>query len=170
MATTIQPRLFKTSIDLAEPTRLQMIDLLSSCLADISDLQTHAKHAHWNVKGSQFLSLHSLFEQIASRLQRQADDVAERITALGGVAAGTARQIAGASNVPEYDLEAVAGEDHIAALAKRLAQVAGHVRTGVAVAHQLGDDASGDLLSEIVRQADKDLWLLEAHLQVGVSE
>jgi DNA-binding ferritin-like protein len=37
------------------------------------------------------------------------------------------------------------------------------------VAHQLGDDGTGDLLTEIVRQADKDLWLLEAHLQGEVS-
>ena len=76
MATAIQARLFKTGIDLPEPIRLQMIELLNSCLADMADLQTHAKHAHWNVKGPQFLSLHELFEQIASRLQRQADDVA----------------------------------------------------------------------------------------------
>jgi starvation-inducible DNA-binding protein len=169
MATAIQARLFKTSIDLPEPTRLQMIELLNSSLADMADLQTHAEHAHWNVKGPQFLSLHELFEQIASRLQQQADDVAERITALGGVAQGTARQIAAASNLPQYDLDAVSGEDHLRALAKRLSLVGGRIRAGVAVAHQLGDDATGDLLTEIVRQADKDLWLLEAHLQEGVS-
>lgn len=169
MATTIQSRLFKTNIDLSEPTRLQMIELLNSCLADMADLQTHAKHAHWNVKGPQFVPLHNLFEQIASRLAHQADDVAERITALGGVAQGTARHVAAASNLPQYDLEAVTGEEHVRALAKRLAPVAGRIRASVAVAHQLGDDATGDLLTEAVRQADKDLWFLEAHVQVGVS-
>ena len=100
-------------------------------------------------------------------MQEGADDVAERVTALGGVAQGTARHIAAASTLPQYDLDAVAGEDHIRALAKRLALLAAHLRAGVAMAHQLGDDATGDLLTEILRQADKDLWLLEAHVQVG---
>jgi starvation-inducible DNA-binding protein len=29
----------------------------------------------------------------------------------------------------------------------------------------LGDQGTADLFTEIVRQADKDLWFLEAHLQ-----
>ena len=99
MATLAQSRLFRTSIDLSEPVRVQMLELLSSCLADMADLQTHAKHAHWNVKGAQFRPLRELFGQVASNLEQQADDVAERITALGGVAQGTARQVAAASNL-----------------------------------------------------------------------
>ena len=167
MATAIQAGLFNSSIGLADPVRPQIIELLNSCLADIADLHTHAKYAHWNVKGPQFVSLHELFEQIASRLQQQADDVAERITALGAVAQGAARQIAGASNLPEYELDAVSGEEHLRALACRLALVAGQVRAGIKAAHQLGDDATADLLTEGVRQADKHLWFLEAHLQAG---
>ncbi len=169
MATLTQSRLFKTIIDVSEPVRVHMIELLNSCLADMADLQTHAKHAHWNVKGAQFQPLHELFGQVASNLEQQADDVAERITALGGVAQGTARQVAASSNLPQYDLDAVTGEEHLRALAKRLALVGGRMRTSVAVAHQLGDDATGDLLTEIVRQADKDLWFLEAHVQTGVN-
>lgn len=169
MATATQTRLFKTNLDLAEPTRMQMVDLLNSCLADVADLRTHAKHAHWNVKGLQFQQLHELFEKIASRLDEQADELAERITALGGIANGTARQVVASSNLPQYDLEAVTGVEHIRALAKRLALVGGRTRASIAVAHQLGDDATGDLLAGTVRQADKDLWLLEAHLQGEVS-
>ena len=169
MATLTQLRLFKTNIELSEPIRVQMIELLNSCLADMADLQTHAKHAHWNVKGAQFQPLHELFGEIACHLEQQADDVAERVTALGGVARGTARQVAAASNLPQYDLDAVTGEEHLRALAKRLALVGGRIRTSVAVAHQLGDDATGDLLTAIVRQADKDLWFLDAHVQTGVN-
>lgn len=169
MATATQTRLFKTCIDMAEPTRMQMVELLNSCLVDLADLRTHAKHAHWNVKGLQFRQLHELFEEIAQRLDRQADDIAERITALGGVANGTARHIASSSNLPQYDLDAVTGVEHIRALAKRLALAGGRVRACVAAAHQLGDDATGDVLTEVVRQTDKDLWLLEAHVQGEVS-
>lgn len=169
MATATQTTLFKTCIDLAEPTRVQMVEILNSCLADIADLRTHAKHAHWNVKGLQFQQLHDLFEGLAGGLERQADDVAERIAALGGIAEGTTRQIASSSSLPQYDLEAVTGVEHLRALAKRLGLVGGRVRASASAAHQLGDDATGDLLTQVVRQADKKLWQLEAHLQGEVS-
>lgn len=45
MATATQTRLFKTCIDMAEPTRMQMVELLNSCLVDLADL-TGATGSH----------------------------------------------------------------------------------------------------------------------------
>ena len=38
-------------------------------------------------------------------------------------------------------------------------------RTGINLTEELGDKATADVLTEVVRQVDKDLWFLEAHLQ-----
>jgi starvation-inducible DNA-binding protein len=164
MATTAQTQLFATSIDLPQHTRVQMIELLNSCLAGILDLQMNAKYAHWNVKGAQFQQMHALFDDIAQHLQENADSTAERIAALGGVARGTVQQTAEASGLPPYDLDAVTGDQHVQALANRLASLASRMRAGAEAAHQIGDDASADLLIGAVRSMDKDLWLLDAHL------
>jgi len=75
-------------------------------LSDTIDLQTQAKHAHWNLKGLQFFELHQLFDQIAAHLEEHTDPIAERIVALGGFAAGTARHVAAHSSVGDYDLAA----------------------------------------------------------------
>jgi starvation-inducible DNA-binding protein len=143
---------------------VDLIALLNARLADTLDLKLQTKHAHWNVKGPQFQQLHELFDAIATRLEEHSDLIAERITALGGTAHGTARQVAAASTLAEYDLQATAGVEHVRALASRLSHLGAAVRAAIDESTRLGDMSSADLFTEISRAADKDLWFLEAHL------
>ncbi|HVP43120.1 MAG TPA: DNA starvation/stationary phase protection protein Dps [Terriglobales bacterium] len=165
MATAVRERTFHTSIDIPEKKRLELIDLLNARLADTLDLKTQAKQAHWNVKGREFFQLHELFDSLATHLEGHSDLIAERVTALGGTALGTTRIAAATSTIPEYDLDAVKGEEHVRALVQRLAKVAAAARKAIERASELGDQGTADLFTEIVRDADKDLWFLEAHLQ-----
>ena len=81
---------FPTHIDLPAETRQSVIKLLNQQLADTFDLQSQVKQAHWNVKGPTFIALHELFDELAEELEEHIDGTAERATALGGVAMGTA--------------------------------------------------------------------------------
>lgn len=164
MTTATEATMFKTSIDIPERRRVELVALLNARLADTLDLKLQTKHAHWNVKGPQFQHLHELFDQIAARLEAHTDLIAERITALGGTANGTAREVAAASTLAEYDLHATAGSDHVRALAARLSKLAAAVRAAIDESTRLGDMATADLFTEAARAADKDLWFLEAHL------
>ena len=164
MPTATQPG-FRTSVDISEKQRTAIIELLGKRLADAADLKTQTKYAHWNVKGMNFIALHELFDAIAGHVEEHIDLIAERITVLGGVAPGTARQAVAASSIGEYNLDAVSGEEHVAALSKQLAKFANAVRAGIDAADKEGDKATSDVFTEIARQADKDLWFLEAHLQ-----
>lgn len=165
MATKTASRSFTTSVNLSDSTRQQVIDILNARLADTIDLKTQTKQAHWNVKGPEFFQLHELFDSIAAHLEEATDTIAERITALGGYALGTARLAASASSIPEYELDAVGGLDHVVALSTRLAQAANQFRSDIDRTDELGDKATADLFTQITREADKDLWFLEAHLQ-----
>jgi starvation-inducible DNA-binding protein len=156
---------FKTSVDIPEKQRTPLIELLNRRLADTIDLKTQTKQAHWNVKGIQFLQLHELFDSIAGHLEAASDMIAERVTALGGVAEGTARQAAARSEIQEYDLQAVDGKEHVRALSQRLAALSNAARAAIDESDRLGDKGTADLFTEIVREADKDLWFLEAHIQ-----
>ncbi len=156
--------MFRTSIDIPERRRVDLIALLNARLADALDLKLQTKHAHWNVKGPQFQQLHELFDQIAGRLEATSDMLAERVTALGGTANGTVRQVAATSTLAEYDLHATAGAEHVRALAARLSRLGAAVRAAIEESTRLGDLATADLFTEIARAADKDLWFLEAHL------
>lgn len=146
-------------------TREQLIPLLNTLLAAATDLKSQVKQAHWNVKGPQFLPLHELFDGIAGRLDAQIDDIAERAVQLGGTAHGTVRQAAAASTLPEYPAALTSGLDHAAAIADRLALYGGALRAAIDTATNLGDADTADMFTGFSREADKDLWFVEAHLQ-----
>lgn len=155
---------YKTGINLSEEKREKLIELLNARLADSLDLATQAKQAHWNVKGIHFYQLHLLFDKVAECAEEWVDLVAERATALGGVAMGTARLAAKTSSLPEYNLNAVSGEDHLKALSQNLAKYGNLVRKAIDEAEDMGDKGTSDLFTEIVREADENLYFLESHL------
>jgi len=154
-----------TRIDLDPQVRTQVIALLNQSLANTLDLKTQAKQAHWNVKGANFLQLHELFDQIASQLEGYADTLAERVTALGGVALGTARTVATTSVIAEFPPDITEGRDYVVALADRMAVYAKMTRQNIDKTAELGDAGTADLFTGISREVDKALWFLEAHLQ-----
>ncbi|GAB4217036.1 MAG: DNA starvation/stationary phase protection protein Dps [Synechococcales cyanobacterium] len=165
MLTSDRVTLYDTHIDFDQDQRTGLVTLLNQHLSDTLDLKTQVKQAHWNVKGMQFIALHELFDTMATTLEGFSDMVAERVTALGGVAMGTVRVVANRSQLPEYDLEAILGRDHLLALVNRYSQYAAQTRANIEQATALGDADTADLFTEISRQIDKDLWFLEAHLQ-----
>lgn len=159
--------LYSTRIDLAVDVRAKVIDLLNQTLAATLDLKTQVKQAHWNVKGMDFYQLHELFDEMASELEEYVDMVAERVTALGGLALGTVRVAAANSVLPEYPFDILDGKAHVTALADRFAPYAKHVRDAIDQTDQLGDADTADLYTEVSRTVDKRLWFLEAHLQAS---
>jgi starvation-inducible DNA-binding protein len=154
-----------TRIDLPAKARAKVVALLNARLADAIDLQLQTKQAHWNVKGPNFIALHELFDKAAGELGGHVDDVAERITALGGVAEGTVQAVAGRSKLDAYPLDIADGRAHVDALAAAIARFGRSVRKAIDEAAKAGDADTSDLFTGISRATDKHLWLLEAHLQ-----
>lgn len=155
----------KTSIDLPQKTRKTMIDLLNQQLADTFDLYSQLKQAHWNVKGAQFIALHELYDDLAAESLEHGDMIAERATALGGVAHGTTRMAAANTRLAEFPDGAIDSLDSVQALVERFAAYAESTRKAIDAAEEHMDMATADLFTEISRAVDKNLWFLEAHLQ-----
>jgi starvation-inducible DNA-binding protein len=167
MPTAKQPpqHLHPTHNDLPEDVREKIVALLNSRLADCIDLQTQTKHAHWNVKGPQFIALHKLFDKVNEDVENYVDEIAERAAQLGGNVEGTARVAAAKSTLPEYPLHITSGSEHVAALAGALAEFGKLARQAIARADDLDDRATADIFTEVTRGIDKWLWMVEAHLQ-----
>ncbi len=155
---------FQTSVEIPSEARSQIIDLLNQTLADTFDLYSQTKQAHWNVKGSDFYQFHILFDQLAEMVFPYVDAVAERITALGGVAKGTARMAADSSELAEFP-DVHAGMESVEALIQRYGTLANTARDDIDKTEQLEDMATNDLYIEIVRVLDKALYFLESHIQ-----
>jgi len=157
--------LHNTKIDLAKNKREKIIEILNARLADAVDLKSQAKQAHWNVKGMNFIALHELFDQVSTEVETHIDDIAERVTILGGTALGTVRVAAQNSTLSEYPLEITDGAAHVDALSTALADFGKKVRKNIDETDELGDADTADLFTGVSRSIDKLLWFVEAHLQ-----
>lgn len=155
--------MFKTHHDLPADVRKKAAGLLNEALANLTDLYSQTKQAHWNVRGSSFFTLHKLFDELAGMVEEHIDPTAERITALGGFAHGTIRQAAAASILSEFPKEQPDKLSYVTALIERYALVAAATRKAVDKSAKFGDADTADLLTGVSRDLDKALWFLEAH-------
>jgi starvation-inducible DNA-binding protein len=150
--------------DIPEAERADLVALLNTRLAATADLYSQVKMAHWNVKGIHFQTLHELFDKVAEAIEPFVDELAERVTGLGGTARGTVRMAGSASPLDGYPEDAVDGDTHLALVRDRLAAYAAGNRAAIDTAGDLGDAASEDLLTEIQRVVDLHLYFVQSHL------
>ncbi len=141
------------------------IELLNARLADGIDLALATKQAHWNLKGPQFIGVHEMLDTFRTDQDEWNDTMAERIVQLGGTAFGTTQTTAAKTKLPAYPTDVYAIADHLAALIDRYADYGNAIRENIDATAEAGDADTADILTEVSRGIDKQLWFLEAHVQ-----
>ena len=153
----------KTHNDIPEKVRATVCQGLNQLLADTADLTMQAKQAHWTLRGPNFIALHKLFDEVYEHAGDWADSLAERVSALGGQAHGTLQAAAKATRLEPYPLDLTSDKAHVERFTLALGRYASFVRAAIDQFDELGDAASTDLVTEIAREVDQDLWFVEAH-------
>jgi starvation-inducible DNA-binding protein len=153
----------RTKNSLSEQVRGQSIQLLQGRLAEAIDVMLQTKQAHWNVKGDNFFSLHKLFDEVNSHSREWVDLMAERIIQLGGVAEGTRQAIEGRSKLAAYPLDIFQSSEHVEALSSCLAAFGDGIRKAIQQSEEFNDPATSDIFTEISRDVDQYVWMIEAH-------
>lgn len=159
------PVMVNTHHDMPAEARQTVVQLLNEQLADTFDLFSQTKQAHWNVKGPEFYQLHELYDELAAQLLEYVDMIAERATALGGVATGTVRMAAGSTRLDEFAGAPVGSIESVEMLVERYADLAESTRQAIDQSQEAEDLDTADLFTEVSRALDKALWFLEAHIQ-----
>lgn len=157
--------LYTTENNMSLDRRTNLIVLLNQRLATSIDLQMQLKQAHWNVKGPGFIALHQLFDKAYQEVEKYVDMIAERVVQFGGIAHGTVRSSAAASELADYPAAIADGLAHVEAVARALSTFGEEARSMVVEANVLEDAGTADLFTEISRGIDKLLWFVEAHSQ-----
>jgi starvation-inducible DNA-binding protein len=136
---------------------------LQTTLHELIDLSLIGKQLHWAVVGPLFRPLHLLLDELVDSWRELSDTVAERAVALGFVPDGQAKAVAAGSQLAA--VAPMALEDHLVVrdLTHRVAEVSEQVRDRM---NRLGDAdlASQDVLIEVVRELEKQQWMLRAQL------
>lgn len=145
--------------------RKTAIEELNAAVADSIALSLALKQAHWNLKGRNFIAVHELLDQVHARVDAQTDTMAERVQILDGVAIGTAEEVAKASRLKPYPTDLTKAEDHIKAICDLIRDYGGNLRAAIDATDEAGDANTADIFTAASREADKDLWFLESHLE-----
>ncbi len=154
----------QTHNTLEKSIREQSVEILNHHLAAAIDLHAQVKQAHWNVRGPGFLAIHELFDKTAEAVEGYSDMLAERAGNLGGTAQGTLPVVVKRSFMVPYPLGIADVESHVFAVSAALAAFAQSARDAIDTTDDIGDKATADLFTEIVRGLDQDLWFVESHL------
>jgi starvation-inducible DNA-binding protein len=157
----------ESHIDLPEGTRSSLVEHLTTVVAGNLQLWLLAKMAHWNLKGPEFSSLHELFDEVAHHLRDQGDVVAERAAALGAYLKTDAASLATHTPIPPFERHVRDGLELAGEVAARMAAHADAIREAIP---EIADPATEHLLADLVHQLEKDVWMLESHLQEEVDE
>lgn len=153
-----------TRNSLNDNARKTAIAALNARLADAIDLALAIKHAHWNVRGREFIAVHEMLDTLRGEVDDHVDTMAERVSQLAGSPQGTLQAVAGASALPAYPVDARGIEAHLTALADRFGALANAVRANIDEVATAGDATSADVFTQVSRGLDKALWFIEAHL------
>lgn len=136
-------------------------DALADILADTYRLvfKTHAYH--WNVTGPAFYSIHKLTQEQYEDMFEAADELAERIRALGQLAPMRMADIMGRSQIEDLERTPSAGEmvEDLAADHERLAH---RLHAVVELVEGRKDPVTDDLATERSAFHEEAAWMLRA--------
>lgn len=141
------------------------INLLSTALADEVTLYTKTRNFHWNVSGESFMELHQLFQKHYTELEQVIDEIAERISKLGGKAIGTMQEFTQATRLKETPGKYPSQKDMIKALLHDHELLIRELRKDIEICHEKFKDAgTTDFLTGIMQEHETIAWILRRYL------
>ena len=152
-------------IGISEVHLKSSIDLLSVVLSDEMILYIKYRKFHWNVSGESFMELHKLFEDHYNQLEKVIDEVAERISKLGGRTIGTAAEFAQHSRLQESPGKFPHHKEMISELLADNEMLITEIRKDIDICADDNHDAgTADLLTRILQQHETMAWILRRYL------
>jgi starvation-inducible DNA-binding protein len=142
----------------------QLAELLQKQLSTYNDLHLTLKHVHWNVVGPNFIGVHEMIDPQVELVRGYADEVAERIAALGVSPEGTPGAIVRDREWDDYSVGRDTVQAHLAALDLVYNGVIEDIRKAIKVTDDL-DPVTQDILIDQAAELEKFQWFVRAHLE-----
>ena len=136
---------------------------LQATLVDLIDLALVGKQLHWSVVGPRFRSVHLEIDVLVDSWRELSDVVAERAVAIGEFPDGQADAVAASEELRKIARGSVEDDAVLRELARRIAEAAERARARMDRLGEL-DGASQDVLTDVVRELEKQLWMVRAQL------
>ncbi len=147
-----------TSLETAE-----LVTGMNKVLANYHVFYQKLRNYHWNVKGSDFFDLHEKFEELYTSAVTNIDEIAERIRVFGQTPMSTLGEYLEVSEIKEtgYNLTSV---EMTREVLKDIVILDSYLADVAVVAYKLGDVATSDLINTMLKNLEKEHWMLTAWL------
>ena len=162
-------------IGLSKKVTAKLVPVLDQQLASLFVLFHEYQKHHWLVEGPQFRDLHLFLGEAYEEVHKQADQIAERITALGGIPTSNPveqARIAYVTHEPEgiFRIRAMLELDRT-----HEGEIATQLRKTYQLAERLGDFGTAHLVEEILLETEDrahhlDHFLGADSLEIGLGK
>jgi len=149
------------SVDTGVRNTREVADAIADVLADTYRLTFKTHTYHWNVEGPMFYALHNMTEGQYEDMFQAADNLAERIRALGKMAPFALSAITDNSVIVDRDKRLSAGE-MCADLAADHERLAHRLRALIKIAGNCNDPVTEDMATARSAFHEKAAWMLRA--------
>lgn len=136
---------------------------LTPVVHGLQALAVNGKQAHWNVRGSNFIAIHELLDDIVEHAQESADDAAERIVALGLPLDARLVTVSDKATATAVAAGFSPWQETVGAVIADIDAVIVDVKAAIDGLDEV-DLTSQDVAIAIRRVLEKDRWFLFAHL------
>ncbi|MGW8889399.1 Dps family protein [Streptomyces sp. NPDC055749] len=142
----------------------RIIEMLQMRLHSLNDLHLTLKHVHWNVVGPHFIAVHEMIDPQVDQVRSMTDDLAERLSTLGGEPNGTPGALVDKRTWNDYSIGRADAMQHLGALDLVYTSVIKDHREAMQATETL-DPVTQDMLIEQLRGLELFQWFVRAHLE-----
>lgn len=156
----------KLQIGITQEHLKNSISILSSILANEMTLYVKLRKFHWNVSGESFMEFHKLFESQYTQLEASIDEIAERISKLGGKTIGTMKEFSDLTIIKESPNHYPSQKEMVKELLEDHETVIIHLRKDVDLSTEENKDAgTADFLTGLMEAHETMAWTLRRYLE-----
>ncbi len=137
----------------------KLLALLNREVANFGVLYIKLHNYHWYVKGTQFYTLHPLFEKLYDEATEHLDTVAERMLMLGGKPAATLKEFLELATIKE-----ATGTETTNDMIKELIKDFELIVKELDEVFEIGDEVTKDMVIGIQSSFQKHIWMLKTYL------
>jgi len=143
----------------------QIVDALNTDLADAYVLYHQLHKHHWNVEGAEHLGVHEFLEEAYEDVEDAADELAERVQALGGVPHGSMTALSEAATVEPEDEDVYDVRTSFENDIEMYGSIMESYREHIELAENLGDHATGEMLREHLVELEEHVHVMDHYLE-----
>lgn len=152
-------------VRLGEEKVQQIVDALNTDLADAYVLYHQLHKHHWNVEGAEHLGIHVFLQEAYEDVEEAADDIAERIQALGGVPHASMTALAEAATICAEDEDVYDIRTSLANDLEMYGDIIESYREHIELVEGLGDPATGEMLRQQLVDLEEHTHVIDHYLK-----